>query len=512
MTTFRYPLCAVVALAIGTTAPTAGCKRESTTEPPITVVGTPSATAEPPAEAAAPDRVYPDPPPPSARKPVNFPAPATFTLANGLTVYLVRNDEVPTVTAQLVVRCGAIDGEFVAPFTASMLGEGTTSRSKAKLDEAIEFVGGTLGAGAGLPSSTVWSHVLAKDAKLAMVLMADEVINPTFPPASLEKLKQQAIAGLGYNKSQPDLLAAVLFDHVVYPEGHPYGRLFPTPEQIEAISVEDLRTFHRTFYRPSNSYLILAGALDLPAAKALAERGFGRWAKGDATPLPANPLNAFTDYEQPAQLTVHIVDRPGSTQTHVRLGNLAIARNHPDWVGLQVANAILGDDATGRLFQDLREERGLTYGIYSSVEETQAPGTFTIATQTRTETTGEMLGGIFEHVGRMRSAAPTTVEFESATRKLAGQFPLEIETPHQIADKMRDVLTYALPTDYWTGYWDEFSKIDADDMQKIARKYMHPSPNVVLVGDGDKIEQQVGKVLPKAKIVRWNTELERTGK
>ncbi len=379
MTTTKLIAAASVALSL-TLVP--ACKKEKGTEPPLTVTptGTTAQTDAPPTEPRVKETVYPDPPAPGPRKPVNFPQAETFTLPNGLAVYVVRNAEVPTITTQLVMRCGSMDAEFVAPFTASMLGEGTASRSKAKIDEAIEFVGGRIAAGAGLHSTTVWSHVLAKDAKLAMVLMADEAMNPTFPATALQKLKDQTKGALGYNKSQPDLLASVLFDHVVYPEGHPYGRLFPTPEQIDAISVDDLREFHETFYKPNNAYLIISGDVDTAKAKSLAERAFGRWAKADTDKLPANPLNKFKSYAHPKALTVHLVDRPGSTQTHIRLGNLAIARGHEDWVGLQVANAILGDDATGRLFQDLREERGLTYGIYSSIEEGQAPGTFVVAT------------------------------------------------------------------------------------------------------------------------------------
>jgi predicted Zn-dependent peptidase len=504
MTMLRTTLALPLAFALVTAA---SCRKEATTDTPITVTpATPGGDPNDP-NATADAKTYPDPPPPSERKAVNLPETKSFQLSNGLTVYLVRNDEVPTVTAQLVVKCGAVDDEYVAPFTAAMLGEGTSARTKAKIDEAIEFVGGRLGSGAGLHTSTVWSHALAKDAKLAIVLMADEALNPTFPAPALEKLKQQAKTGISVAKSQPDVLASVLFDHVVYPKDHPYGRMFPTPAQIDAITTEDIRKFHATYYQPSNAYLILAGDLDMAQAKTLAQRGFGKWAKGNKE-LPPNPLNEHGKYAQPKTMTVHIVDRPSSAQTEVRVGNLALARNHADWVALAVANAVLGDDASGRLFTDLREDKGLTYGIYSDVEEGQAPGTFVIETQTRTEATGEMLTGILGHVGRMRADDPSDAEFDKAKQKLAGRFPLQIETSHQMADKLRDVLEYALPTDYWRGYWDEFAKVQSSDVRRVARKYMHPTPNVVLVGDAKAIRPQIEKALPKAKIVLYNTELE----
>lgn len=506
--TIAGPLGLGLGLALGLGA----CKPvQSTDEPaPVTrVEPAPARADDASAESGPPAKAYPDPPAPGPRKAVNFPDVDTFTASNGLPVHVVENHEVPTVTAQLVVRAGSMDAEFIAPFTIAMLGEGTTTRSKAKIDEAIEFVGGQLGSGGGVHTSTVWSHVLASDAKLALVLMADEVMNPLFPPAALEKLKQQAKTSLSFAKSQPGALASALFDHVTYPDDHPYGRLFPSPEEIDAITVADLKAFRDTFFLPGNSYLILAGDITTAEAKPLVERAFSKWAKGDVAKLPPNPLNKFTEYRLPDKLVVNVVDRPASSQTEVRIGNVAIARSHDDWVSLQVANAILGDDATGRLFADIREEKGLTYGIYSGIAEGQAPGTFAIETRTRTDTTGAMLASIFEHLQRMRTEAPEPGEVDRAKRKLAGQFPLEIETAHDIAGKLRDVLTYALPTDYWRGYWDEYAKIEPKDVQRVAHDYMHAVPNVVLVGDAKAIVPQVKKTLPGAKIVHWNAELER---
>ena len=173
-------------------------------------------------------RRYPAPPPPTAPKAVSFPEVQSFRLPNDLTVYVIENHEVPIVTAQLVVRCGTMDDEFLAPFAARMLGEGTRSRSKAKLDEAIEFVGGSLVAFADTHVSTVLAQSLSNDLKLAMLLMADEVQNPIFPPAALDKIKQEAKAVLRNRRAQPDQLADTLLRSVIYPPEHPYGRPLPT--------------------------------------------------------------------------------------------------------------------------------------------------------------------------------------------------------------------------------------------------------------------------------------------
>ena len=275
MTINLFATSRLVIAALGLAVATAGCQKK--TEQPVTVApdATPPKDTEgetPPETAKAPERDYPDPPPPAAEKPLQFPSVASFTIPNGLTVYVVENHEVPVVAAQLAVRAGTMDNEHVAEFTAAMLGEGTKTRTKAKIDEAIEFVGGRLGSGAGVHVTYVGSRVLKPDLKLALTLIADEVVNPVFPEDALAKLKDQAKAGLALAKSQPANLAATLFDMVAYPEGHPYGRPFATDAAIDAITVADLRKFHETFYRSNNGFLVLAGDITQKEAEPLVKR------------------------------------------------------------------------------------------------------------------------------------------------------------------------------------------------------------------------------------------------
>ncbi len=455
------------------------------------------------------ERIWPSPPPPSAPKPVSFPEIATFRLANDLAVYVIENHEVPLVSAELVIRCGTMDDEFLAEFTAQMLGEGTRSRSKARLDEAIESVGGTLTAGAGLHVSTVRTKSLNKDLKLAILLMADEVQNPLFPAPALDKLKQTSKAALRINRSQPDVLADILFDHEVYPKGHPYGRPIATNEQIDAITLPDVRRFHDTFYRANNGFLLLSGDITVEEAKPLVERAFGRWATAELKDLPPNPLNTFTRYELPGSLAVHLVDRPEATQSTIRVGNLAVARNHEDWAALTVANQMLGGGSNARLFQDLREERGLTYGIYSKLGMGQAPGTFHIETQTRTPTTGDMLAAIFGHIEQIRSEDPPRAEFETVVREVVGGFPLEVETAQQIVHKVREQLVYGLPREYWQSYRNTITQVELSDVRRAALRYIHALPVVVVVGNAAEVRPQIERVLPTAEIIEYDDQLRR---
>jgi len=461
----------------------------------------PSSTPEPVA------RTYPSPPPASASKPVTFPETQRFTLPNGLTVHVVRNAEVPFVSAQLIVRCGTMDRRHVADFTAAMLGEGTKTRTKAQIDDAIEFVGGSLGASAELHTTQLSSRVLSKDLRLALTLLADEAMNPVFPEAALAKLKEQAKGSLRMSKQDPGYLASVLFDQIAYPQGHPYGQPLATEEELDAIELGDIREFHAQFYRSNNAFVVLAGDVDMAVAQEVANRVFSAWTPATAEEIPPNPLNAFTDYQVAKELVLHVVDRPGSTQTEILLGNLALARGHADWAQLVVANALLGGDMFGRLFPDVREKRGLVYGIASRVSLGQAPGTFTITTRTRTETTAATLAAVFEHVKTLRKTAPSAEEVQGITAKLVGGFALELETPQQIANKVREALVYNLPQGYWSAYRDAIAGVTAADVHDAARKYMHGAPHVVLVGEAEAIEAQVEQALPNAKVVRYDGNL-----
>lgn len=505
--TFRGRLQAVALACAGILA--MGCPPKTETDPgPVAPLQT-NTNGDDDDGGPATSRAYPSPPPPSAPKPVNFPNVKSFVASNGIRTFVVENHEVPIVSAELVIRAGTMDGNYQAALTAAMLGEGTNTRTKAKIDEAIEFVGGTLTAGAGVHSTYVHSRTLSKDLKLALVLMNDQVTNASFPPDALEKLKGSARAALNYNRSQPSFLADSLLRNVMYPSGHPYGQSLPSTSEIDGLSVDTVRKFHKTFYRPNNTFLILSGDVTIEEARPIVERTFARWPKVDTRKLPPNPLNGFTDYALPKELVVHVIDRPGTPQTEVRIGNLAVARNHGDWVRLKVTLGILGDDASGRLFMDLREERGLTYGIRSYVLPGQAPGAFVIETNTRNENVGELLAAVFEHIQRIREEDPAQAEFDAVVRKMVGQFPLQVETANDIVDRVRDTLEYGLSRDYWRRYRDELRKVQVADIKKTARKYIHAVPHVVLVGDAANVRQQVSAVLPSATIVEYDDNLRR---
>lgn len=475
--------------------------------PPVAPEPPPAAVTEPETPAVASGE-SPDLPPPTAPKPIDFPTIEQFVLANGLTVYVVESPKLPLVSARLTIRAGTMDDEQLARLTVDMLGEGTLTRDKAHIDDAIEFEGGTLTASAEMHVSHLTSFVLKKDLKLALTLIADLVQHPLFPEASLQKLKQQRKSELAARRTQADVLADRLFNHVAYPSGHPYGRPLPTDAEVDAITVDDVKRFHQTFYHANTSFLVLAGAIGRAEAEELADRVFGKWQPGKDSDIPPNPLREFRDYPlADKQLVIHLVDRPQATQTEIRVGNLALARVHSEWPALVVANRIFGGDVNSRLFRELREDRGLTYGIYSRISGGQVPGTFKISTDTRTQTTAELLAAIFEHIQRIRSEPPSEAELTTAISELVGHFPLELETTAQITAKLDEQIIFELPPDYWDGYRDAIGKVTVAQAHEAARKYIHGSPHVVLVGQASAIEPQLTTLLPTAIIKRYDEKL-----
>ena len=507
MTRITRTLTCAIAL---TFASQSGCKPKQ--EETVVPEPEPAPAPAPVAVAEPPQREYMDPPPPSEPRPVQFPEIQSFTTSNGLQVYIVENHEVPLVTAHLVIRAGSMDDEFLADMTASMLAEGTKKRKKAKIDAAIEQVGSSLSAGAGIHDTSVYSRVLKRDLALALDLMADEVQNAAFPADALKKLKEQQKTGLKAAKSDPGTLADTLFNMVAYPEGHPYGRPLPTDAQIDAITVETIKGFYNTFYRSNNAYLILSGDINQAEAEPLVKKYLGKWKHLQGT-APQNPLNAFKaeQYRHPSKLVVHLVDRPGSAQAEIRIGNLALARKHPDWEKFEIASAILGGGSNGRLFRDVREDKGLAYGVYSKIQPGQAPGTWQIWTKTKSKKTSEMLTALFGHISKMRDEAVTDDELSDAINQEVGSFPLGIETPNQIAGKVRNILTYGLANDYYRVYRDEVLKVSKDDVRTMATKYMLTVPHIVIVGTAKKIEPLIQEALPSAEIIHYDTDLNRVG-
>ena len=461
-------------------------------------------------EVTEPARVYPEPPAPSEQRPVNFPELQKYELPNRLSIYIVENHEVPIVDVQLIVKAGTIHNELLASLTASMLTEGTKKRTKAKIDETIEQVGSSLNAGAGEYNAFITTRVLTPDLGLALDLVNDVVQNPKFEDEALGKLKEQQKTGVKSEKSDGGALAQRLVGRLLYPAGHPYGQMWPSDAEIDAVTVDKLREFHSTWYRPNNAYLILSGDVTKADVEKAIEKTLGKWMPAEN--FPKHPLEKFSakDYQAavPTELTIHIVDRNQISSDIVMANVNSVARNSPEWEKMAAVTKLFGGGMSSQLFRDIREDKKLTYNINAFQADQKVVGAFGIVTQTKEA--GEMLDLLFGHVERLRTTDPTEAEFKATVDNMALSFPLQIETASQIAGKVNTLLTYSLPEDYYNNYIDEVRAIQLADIQATAAKHIHPIPVIVIVGKAMKVEKQLKdvKALEGAKIIKYNTDLE----
>ena len=333
--------------------------------------------------AGAQTREWPSerPPRPLPAREVQFPPYEMRTLPNGMQVIAVLHHEQPIVTMRLLVRAGAAqdpkDKSGVATLSASLLDQGTTTRTAEAIADQIDFIGGALSVGAGT-DLTFASAVVMKDSfGVGMELLQDVVRNPAFAREEIDRQKEQALSSLQVCARDPDYIADALFDRLVY-GFHPYG--LPsggTPESLASITRDDLQTFHRQYFVPNNMILAIVGDITGAEAFSAAERVFGSWPRGDV------PATKPIDPPPPTRRIV-VVDKPDSVQTEIRVGMLAIPRKHPDYMAWDLAVKILGGEGANRLHRVLRSERGLTYGAEADTEARKQAGDFVAQTDTRT--------------------------------------------------------------------------------------------------------------------------------
>jgi zinc protease len=493
------------ALALVTSSSTA-CDKGGSSTPPDTTAQTDGGDT-----TTEPDKVYPEPPGPTDPRPVNFPDLQKFVIdKNGLTVYVVENHEVPLVDVRLIVKAGEVDHELFSSMTASMLSEGTKKLTKAQFDAKIEQVGSSISSFADTHNSVIQTRVLSEHVPLALGMVSEMLRAPRLEDESLTKLKDQLKSGLRQQKSSPGSLGQRLFGMVAYPEGHPYGRPFPSDEAVDAVTLDEVKKFHETYYKADNAYVVLSGDITVAQAKKLVGKHLGKWKHAGEGKLPANPLKNYSgeDFQKalPSEMVVHVIDRK-SISADVYLGNLSITRSDPSWLKLAVVHRILGSGPASRLFKDIRETRKLTYNVNTFSVPAQSVGAFFIGTQTKE--VDEMLVALFEHRDRMRDTDPSQEEFDDAIRSLVQAFPLQLETPRQIAGKVTTVLTYHLAEDYWKTYRDEIQKVELADVKAASQKYIHDFPVIVIVGKAKKIKKQIKAVprLADAKVLVYDTEL-----
>ena len=450
----------------------------------LQVLGATSAFAQ-----AARDWPSEAPPRPLAAHDAAFPPYEIRTLPNGMQVVVVLHHEQPAVSVRLLVRTGAAQDPKgkggVANLTASLLDQGTTTRSAQQIADQIDFIGGDLGTGAGTDLSFVNAIVMKDSFQVGMDLVADVARNPSFAPEEIERQKDQVLSSLRVNAGDPGYIADVVFDRLVY-GFHPYG--LPgsgTEETLAALTRDDLQAFHRQYFVPNNMLLAIVGDVTSDEAFAAAQKAFGAWPRGT---LPT--VNRVEP--PPSARRIVIIDKPDAVQTSIRVGQLAIQRKHPDYMAWDLAVKILGGEGANRLHQVLRSQYGLTYGAEADAEARKDAGDFVAQTDTRTDTTGQALRLMVDEFARLARERVGERELADAQAYLSGSFPLTIETPDQIATQVLNVLFFDLPVSEIGSFRERVLAVSPDDIQRVARQYVKPDRlSIVLVGNARAFASQL---------------------
>jgi zinc protease len=393
------------------------------------------------------------------------------------------------VSFRLIIRTGSMqepaDRPGVAAFVASLLNLGTTTRSAEQIATTIDSAGGLIGVGAGNELSYINGAVIKDQTDLALGLVSDIVQHPAFSQNEINLHRRQALSGLQVALDDPDSIADMVFDRLVF-GAHPYGRPSEgTPASIERITQSDLVAFHRTWFVPNNALLAIVGDLTAEEAFQAAERAFGTWARREV------PLVKTPEPPAPARKVV-VIDRPGSTQTEIRAGHLSIARTHPDYLPLDLTLRILGGEGANRLFGVLRSDRGLTYGASANLRAFKTSGIVIAETDTRSSGTGESLRLMVDEFARLQRESVHPAELQGAQDFIAGHFPLSIEAPASIAEEVLSHLFYEQSLSEIDTYLSRVARVSPADIQRVARAFLKPDLlSIVLVGDASAFISQL---------------------
>lgn len=432
-------------------------------------------------------------PKPASARSLNLPVPTTFKLPNGVTVLLVERHNIPTLSIGVASLSGGETNPLQMPglssFTARMLQEGTQKRSALQLADDADQIGADLTSGSNPDSTYVMLGTLSKNAEPAFELISDVVLHPAFRDTDIERQRKLRLTSILQQKDNPYVLADKYFFLSVYGEKHPYAFLdVGTEQSITKLTRDDVENFYRKGYGPQNSLLVVTGDITPDQLKPLAEKYFGSWS-GTAT-RPKTP-------EVSSALKRHIViiDKPGAGQTMLRVGQVGLPHNTPDYAAAQVMNAALGGLFSSRINMNLREVHGYTYGAFSSFHYRRGAGPFFIGTAVRTDATAPAVTEIFKELDGMRSAELKPDELAMAKDAIARSLAGEFESNQQTAVNIGNLFTYELPLDYYNSLPAKVDAVTAADVQRVAQQRLSPgSMIVVAVGDREKIAPEVVKL------------------
>ena len=408
---------------------------------------------------------------------INLGKPQTFELKNGLKVLVVENHKLPKVTASLILDNGPIfegDKAGLTSIVGGMMGNGTTTISKDAFVEEIDFLGASLNIG----SQSASFNTLSKYFPRILELMADATQNPLFTKEEFGKQQTQLIEGIKSGENSVGEIASKVENALVYGKNHPYGE-FASETTAKNVTIDDVKNFYTTYFKPANGYLVIIGDVDFKDVKKLVKKNFDKWEKGT---VPAYTIPEVTNV---AETEINFVNMPNAVQSSIAVVNTVdLKMSNPDYFPLLLANKIFGGGGEGRLFLNLREDKGYTYGAYSSIGNNERTSSkFKSSASVRNMVTDSAVVEFIKEIKTFRDTKVSDEELKNAKAAYIGNFVMALERTSTAANYALNIATKNLSEDFYETYLEKINAVTSDDIQRVAQKYFSAdNARIVIVG------------------------------
>ena len=405
----------------------------------------------------------------------------SFELKNGLKVFVVEDHKLPRINISLILdRDPILEGAKAGyvSIAGDLIGAGTVNRTKSDLDEEVDFMGANFGTG----SNSIRVGGLSKYTDQLIDILSDVLLHPSFPEEEFDKLKSQMISGLKANADDPNAISRNLRGAAMYGLDHPYGEVM-TEATLEAITIDDCKTYYKTYFRPNIAYMVVIGDITVADANKKLNKALKKWKSAQV------PTQDYAKTHRAVATRMVLVDRPSAVQSVVWLGNVIdLPQGHPDIEPLRLANEILGGrGASGRLFLNLREDKGYTYGANSNFGVDELNSTFGASAKMRNEVTDSAITEFLYEINRMKNESVTEEDLVATKASLSGSFGRSLESPASAANFALNIARYNLPSDYYNNYLSRLEAVTAEDVMRVANTYMNGPLTIIVVGKAQDI-------------------------
>ncbi|MFO7972477.1 MAG: pitrilysin family protein [Desulfobacterales bacterium] len=418
---------------------------------------------------------------------IQFSKPTTFTLDNGLEVIVSENHEIPLVSFQLTIDADPVregDAAGYVGAAGNLIRNGTSRREKAEIDEAVDFIGASL----NTYKNGIYASCLNKQSEEMLEIMSEVVTSPTYPTEEVEKYKKNTISNLTSSETNASFIANRV-SRKLRNDGHPYGEL-ETKATVKNITREDCMNYYKKYYKPNISYLVMVGDITPEEAKSYAKKYFGNWGKEEV------PNHNYDFPERTEGTQVAMVDKEDAVQSVISVTYpLKLKVGDEDAIKTQVMNNILGGGVfSGYLMQNLREDKGYTYGARSTVSKDPEVGYFRANAEVGAEVTDSAVHEFLHEMQRIRNEKVDTEHLDLVKNVITGQFARSLEDAQTVARFALNTQRYDLPGDYYANYLKNVEQVTADEVQQVAQKYILPEESIIIVvGDKEKVSEKLGR-------------------